>query len=257
MGALLISLFFVEGAEPSTAHAAPNVSPSGVGPSRSPAGWRRVLTESFARLDPERWQVYDGVPGGDPFGRFASSHVAVSAGVLVIDGYADPALGGVWATGGIATRPRFARRYGRYQVRFRFEGGTGVAHTALLVPADGSWPPEIDFSEDNGRGAQRDYATLHHGSDNAQIQDSIKVDLTRWHTVGVAWSPRRIDYLLDGRVWSRVRSRNVPSATMKLAIQTQAWGCGINDWEACVNATTPAHVRLFVDWVTIDAPARR
>jgi beta-glucanase (GH16 family) len=234
------------------------MSPSGVAPPRSaPSGWRRLLTENFARIAPERWQVYDGIPGGDPFGRFAASHVAASRGMVVIDGYADAAFGGTWTTGGIATRPRLARRYGRYAVRLRFEAGTGVAHTALLVPADGSWPPEIDFSEDNGRGAQRDYATLHHGADNTQIQRSVPVDLTKWHTLGVAWRPGRIEYLLDGRVWSRVRSPHVPSVAMKLAIQTQAWGCGINPWEACVDATTPAHVRLFVDWVTIDAPTRR
>jgi beta-glucanase (GH16 family) len=238
--------------------AAAQRGPSGVAPpARAPSGWRRVLTENFARIDPERWQLYDGVPGGDPFGLFASSHVAASNGVVVIDGFADPALGGAWATGGIATRPRLYRRYGRYLVRMRFSGGTGVAHTALLVPADGTWPPEIDFSEDNGRGAQRDYATLHHGPDNIQVQDDIRVDLTKWHTLGVAWRPGRLDFLLDGRVWSRIRSRNVPSAAMKLAIQTQAWGCGINDWEACVDTTTPAHVRLFVDWVTIDAHVRR
>jgi beta-glucanase (GH16 family) len=219
-----------------------------------PPQWQRVLTERFdgSRVGDQRWQTYVGTPSGDPFGYFSPSHVSVGGGVLTIDTFSDPALGGTWASGGIATLPNLSRRYGRYRVRLRFEAGRGVAHVVLLVAANGSWPPEIDFSEDNGRGGQADYATLHYGADDRQVGRRIGVNLSRWHTFGLNWTPGHLEYVLDGRVWARVASSAVPDIPMKLAIQTQAWGCGINAWEACVDATTPEHVRLFVDRVTID-----
>jgi beta-glucanase (GH16 family) len=145
--------------------------------------------------------------------------------------------------------------YGKYLVRFRFDSGVGIAHAILLWPADNSWPPEVDFSEDNGAGRQTDYATLHYGPSNTMVQHSLSVDLTQWHTLGVEWTPGRLVYTIDGRSWATVNDSQVPSVPMVLDIQTQAWACGTSNWEQCPNATTPSHVNLYVDWVVAYAPA--
>jgi beta-glucanase (GH16 family) len=215
------------------------------------AGWTQTMTEDFpgTTLDEERWQRYLGVPGGDPFGWFDPSHLSVGGGELVIDGYRDAALGGKWATGGVATQLELAQTYGKYLVRMRFDRGVGVNHALLLWPADESWPPEVDFGEDDGHGGRYSHATLHYGAQDSMIHRRVRVDLRRWHTIGVEWTPGRVAYTLDGRTWATVTSAHVPSQPMKLAIQTQAWGCGMGTWEGCVGATTPKHVRLEVDWV--------
>lgn len=233
--------------------------PSGVSaPVGDLPGWTPVLTDNFSgsTLDPTHWKTYLGVPGGDPAGWFDPSHVRVGAGKLVIDGYKDPALGGKWATGGVATQPGLAQTYGKYLVRLRFDRGVGVNHAILLWPAAETWPPEIDFSESDGLGDNVSYTTIHYGASDAMIHRQVGVDLRRWHTVGVEWSPGRVVYTLDGRAWATVRSARVPSQPMKLALQTQAWSCGGNLWGGCVGARTPAHVRLDVDWVVIYAPRR-
>jgi beta-glucanase (GH16 family) len=226
-------------------------SPSGVAmPVGNLPGWRQVLADDFtgATLDSSRWRLYWGQPGGDPGGWFDPNHVSVSKGQLVISGYRDRADGGKWATGGISDSPGLVQTYGKYLVRFRFDAGQGIAHAILLWPADNSWPPEIDFSEDNGSNRQTAYGTLHYGANNTQVQSHLAVNLTQWHTLGVQWTPGSLVYTLDGRAWASVKNAQVPSIPMTLDIQTQAWACGTSTWEQCPSASTPSHVNLYVDW---------
>jgi beta-glucanase (GH16 family) len=232
------------------AAAAPG-TPSGVPmPTGNLPGWHQVFADDFSgsTLDTSKWRLYWGQPGGDPGGWFDPSHVSVANGQLVISGYRDPADGGKWATGGLSSSPGLVQTYGKYLARFRFDAGVGIAHAILLWPADNSWPPEIDFSEDNGSNRETAYATLHYGAANTQVQRQVAVNLTHWHTLGVEWTPGRLVYTLDGRPWSTLTSSHVPAIPMTLDIQTQAWACGTSTWERCPNATTPSHVNLYVDW---------
>jgi hypothetical protein len=36
---------------------------------------------------------------------------------------------------------------------------------------------------------------------------------------------------------------------MQLALQTEAWRCGANNWEECANSSTPSEIDLDVDWI--------
>jgi beta-glucanase (GH16 family) len=220
-------------------------------PTTSPPGWRKVFADDFAgtSLKQSNWRLYWGEPGGDPGAWFDPNHVSVSGGELVISAYRDPADGGKWATGGISNSPALVQTYGKYLVRLRMDAGTGISHMALLWPADNSWPPEVDFSEDNATSRQTDFGTLHYGAHNTQVQHRVFVDLTKWHTLGVEWTPGRLVYTLDGRVWATTTGANVPSIPMTLDIQTQSWACGVNGWEGCTGSTTPSRVNLDVDWV--------
>ena len=225
-------------------------------PTAPSPGWREVFADDFTgrALDLDNWFTYDGQPAGDPGGWFDTTHVALSDGNLVISGYQDPADGGRWVTGGVCSKPALVQTYGKYLVRFRFDAGAGIAHAILLWPANNSWPPEIDFSEDNGADRQTTYATLHYGSSDTQMQHQTSVDLTQWHTLGVEWTSGRIAYTLDGAVWATVTGASVPAVPMVLDIQTQAWSSGTSTWERGTDSTTPAHVNLYVDWVVAYAP---
>jgi beta-glucanase (GH16 family) len=228
-----------------------NTAPSGVAmPVGDRPGWHQVFADNFngPTLNTDLWRLYWGEPGGDPGGWFDPSHVSVSNGMLVIGAYRDPADGGKWATGGVSSSPGLVQTYGKYLVRFRFDAGQGIAHAILLWPADNTWPPEIDFSEENGSDRQAAYATLHYGANNTQVQDQKPVDLTKWHTLGVEWTPGRLVYTLDGNAWAIVNNAQVPSTPMTMDIQTQAWACGTSTWEKCPNASTPSDVNLYVDW---------
>ena len=221
-------------------------------------GWRQVLADDFngSSLNTSNWYPYaSSQPGGDPGAWFLPSHVSVSGGDLVISAYRDPAAGGMWTSGGVTSEPGLVQTYGKYLVRFRFPPGHGIAHGLMLLPPAQPGPPEIDFSEDNGEERNVDTATLHYGAGNAMERTTVATDLTQWHTLGLEWTKEKLVYTLDGREWGRMEGSNVPSTPMALDMQTQAWSCGVNEWEACPDASTPATVNLYVDWVVAYAPA--
>jgi beta-glucanase (GH16 family) len=226
-------------------------------PPRQLAGLRRVLFDGFGgnRLNRRIWTPYTGRPGGDPGGWWEPSHVVVRDGVLNLETSRDPRAGGRWVSGGVSSARGLEQRYGTYLVRFRMDSGKGVGGVLLLWPQVQHWPPEIDFAESGGDRADRAdiTATLHYAPGDQTIARTVHGDFTRWHVMGVRWSPGRLVYTLDGRPWATVRSRHVPAERMELDLQAQAGTCG-DRYAPCPDATTPARVDLQVDWVAAYAP---
>ena len=138
------------------------------------------------------------------------------------------------------------------------DNGQGVSLVALLWPTTDTWPPEIDFTEDNGVSPRTvDTATEHWGTaaNPSQVNDTLAVNLSQWHTVGVEWTPGKIVYTMDGVPWATEANSNVSDVPMQLAVQTQAWQCNSagTGWETCVDGTTPAEVDMDVDWIAVYA----
>jgi glycosyl hydrolase family 16 len=220
-------------------------------PTAEPRGWHRVFADDFSHgLRASRWGAYSGHPGGDPGGLWAPSHAVVRGGVLNLETYRDPRFGGRWVSGGVSSARALHQTYGKYEVRFRMGSGKGVAAVLLLWPTRDSWPPEVDFAEDSGVTNARSTmsATLHYGADNNQIQRTVSADFTRWHTMGVEWTPGQLVYTLDSRPWAAVREPHVPHVPMEMDMQTQAGTCGDKN-APCPDSSTPAHVNLQVAWV--------
>lgn len=234
--------------------------PSGVlMPTKNPPGWREVFSDNFNgdTLNLDHWGAYTGSPGGDPNGVWSPSHVAVQNGELLLRSYEED---GHYVSAGVSSEPGLVQTYGKYLVRYRMGGGIGVSHAVLLWPATGDSGDEIDFSEDNGSIRRRAYTFLHWGIPKTdQTQETIKVNLTHWHTLGVQWTPGKVVYTLDGKPWKTLRSHHVPNIPMVLDLQTQTW-CGLNQpptntWERCIASTTPPEVDMDVDWVVAYARA--
>jgi beta-glucanase (GH16 family) len=236
-----------------TATAVTIAIPSGLAmPTTAPAGYKTAVADDFTgtSLNTAKWAKYNGQPGNDPAGAWLPSHDVVSAGTLTLKGYHE-ASNGRFTTGGVRQVFSAAQTYGQYMVRARMGKGKGVAMVNLLWPVKG-WPPEIDFAEDNGDAARTLYdGILHYNTPtktNAQKTMTGTVDLTQWHTYGVIWSPGNVSYTLDGQVWASYPNQYVSSQPMYLAMQTQAWPCGVQ-WENCRDSTTPAEVDMNIDWV--------
>jgi Glycosyl hydrolases family 16 len=250
------------GARPPAAPAATQVAQTAGGRQPMPRGnlrgWRQVFADSFngRSLNLAKWHLYSGAVGGDPAAWWDPLHVGVRHGMLVLKGYRDPHDGGRFATGGLAMLPSLARTYGKYLVRFRIDKGIGMSHVVLLWPANNSWPPEIDLSEDNGGPHVFMRGALHYGPPNAQIWRNLSINETRWHTVGVEWTRGLLRFTVDHRVWWTAHSRRVPRQPMVLVLQTQTWPC-TSGWGYCPNGKTPRVVHMDVDWVVAYARARR
>jgi beta-glucanase (GH16 family) len=213
--------------------------------------WRRVFFDDFRHgLASSRWGRYSGQPGGDPGGWWAPSHAVVAHGILNLETYRDPRFDGRWVSGGVSSAHALTQTYGRYEVRVRMDAGKGVAMIVLLWPSGNEWPPEIDFAENGGETKRRNTvsATLHYGSANNQIQRTLHANFTRWHVLGVEWTPQTLVYTLDGHTWARVHNDAVPSQPMELDLQAQAGTCG-HRYAPCPDASTPRVVNFGVDWV--------
>ncbi|WP_235826194.1 family 16 glycosylhydrolase [Candidatus Frankia alpina] len=102
---------------------------------------------------------------------------------------------------------------------------------------------------------QRDEA-VHNGAKNDTLSTptALTADFTAWHTVAVEWLPGRLSYYLDGRNVFTVlpaRTQNgaatIPSTSpMHMALQLDT---GCHDGIPCRDASTPAHISMYVDWI--------
>jgi len=191
-----------------TAHAHATTSP-----------WSLRLHDSFSNgISSARWGKYQGQPGGNPYAYWKASHVQGYAGSALLRGMRGTGDNGRFVTGGMMLNS-VAQTYGRYAVRAKFDRSTTIQHAMLLWPTSG-WPPEVDFSE--GPTSQGVMATSHWSGANSQIHAFKRVDMTQWHTYGVAWTPTSLTYTIDGVTWSRMTGAAVPHQAMRLAIQTVA-----------------------------------
>lgn len=202
-----------------------------------------VLVENFdgTSVDTGKWMIYHS-PTAQTNPRTGRAST-VSNGVLRLKG---GRYGGRDLSGGIAGK--LAQEYGRWEVRFRSEAGAGYTPVALLWPtaqSEGSDYAEIDFAEIVDPRRQGGGIFVHSGRSRSQHQ--LRTDFTRWHTVAVDWLPGRLTFWLDGaKVWD-YRGPNVPQGRrMGLALQND-----VVCEPRCRDASTPATVSMYVDWVKI------
>lgn len=227
---------------------ASNSEPSGEAPPSPWAlpGYRQSYVTDFGGSSlPPGWSAFSGTPGSDPGSQWASSHVVESGGLLQLNAWPDPAYGNEWVTGGLC-QCAVAQTYGAYFVRSRMTG-PGPTQVELLWPVSG-WPPEIDFSETYG-GDSSSMATLHFSSANDEVHQVLNIDMTKWHTWGVIWTPSLISYVVDGKVWGTVNvASEIPDQPMTLDLQQQTW---CSSGEAC--PTSPQSSQI--DWVAEYQPS--
>lgn len=216
----------------------------------APSPWKLVFRDDFngTVLDAARWGAYQGTARTG--GTWLRSHAQVRGGQLTLRGYQDPAAGGQWVAGGIGNRRGLVQTYGKYRVRMRVDNAYGLSYAVLLYPQSNQSPPEVDFAEGFGRSQQRTKATVHSGTPTARVRTGLTktVDMTKWHTVGVEWSPRKLVFTIDNVGWFTVTGSKVPSVPMVLDIQSQIHGCDQLVW-ACPRAGGPSRMNLYVDWV--------
>jgi len=212
-------------------------------PNAMPGYAQTYVTDFNGSTLPDGWQLFNGTATGDPGSQWAPSHVSLSGGLLQMNTYQDSNYGNAWVSGGACQCGSgvAGQTYGAYFVRSRTTG-PGPTVVQLLWPADNSWPPEIDFNETYGLTTATS-ATLHYTSSNQQVQRSLTIDMTQWHTFGVIWTPSSLTYTVDGQVWGTVDiPADIPNVPMTLDIDQQTW---CSSGFACPTTSQS----LLVDWV--------
>jgi Glycosyl hydrolases family 16 len=223
-----------------------HAEPSGLAPPGPAAmrGYRRTYATDFTGTKlPAGWNVFTGVPGGTHHeGQFAASHVVVDDGMLQLNSWRDPLYKNKWTTGGLCQcgRPIL---YGAVFVRSRITG-PGPNEVELLWPLSNTWPPEVDFNETGDVATATSWTVHYDGINDLTYQRTLApIDMTAWHTWGVIWTPKKLTFTVDGKVWGTLDARgSVPDVLMTLDLQ-QRPACAAS--LACVSGKQS----LLVDWV--------
>ena len=121
-------------------------------------------------------------------------------------------------SGMVTTYPSVHLKYGFVQVTARLPFGKGLWPAIWLIPADQSWPPEIDIVEhwDTQPTAS---ATLHYGKQNSQQRGTVNFpDADKgWHTYTLYWTQSRITIYYDNQL-VLTTTAHIPQQTMYLLL---------------------------------------
>ncbi|GAA1920633.1 hypothetical protein GCM10009737_22710 [Nocardioides lentus] len=218
--------------------------------------WREVFRDDFDTLDPAVWKTYDGVPGCCPAALWDSSMVRVEDSALLLD---TALVDGQWLSGGVgAWDSPLEQRYGRWDMRVRTEADAGgVTVAGLLWPAEGGWPPEIDFYEIFETQPDRREMTVtnHYGEVEADgthdaTRRPVRGDFSTWKVVSVRWTPDEIQVVVDGRAVETITAPGqIPDVPMWFAVQTAMKPV------AGEEPTFTGSRSTEIDWVRAYAPA--
>ncbi|MDB5495349.1 MAG: endo,3,4-beta-glycanase, C-terminal secretion signal protein, partial [Phenylobacterium sp.] len=107
-----------------------------------------------------------------------------------------------YTSGMISTKQSFAQTYGYFEMKAELPQAAGGWPAFWLVPADGSWPPELDVMETLTNDAHADYTTEHSIATGVHtshgISSYIPDTASGFHTYGVLWTPTDLVWYVDG-----------------------------------------------------------
>jgi beta-glucanase (GH16 family) len=150
-----------------------------------------------------------------------------------------------YTSGLITTQPSFHQTYGYFEMRARLPAGKGLWPAFWLLPADLSWPPEIDVMESIGD-PSKIYATLHSKLDPAPgVEIRVPASADGFHDFAVAWDAKATTWYLDGREVARHATPADLNKPMFMLVNLAVGG----HWPGAPDAATPFPARLSVRWV--------
>ena len=194
-------------------------------------------------------QLYVDADMADAEGRVGLDPFAVKDGVLTItaDRAPDtlkPRLGGYGYTSGlISSQPSFRQTYGYFEMRAALPRGKGLWPAFWLLPADLSWPPEIDVMESIGD-PTKVYVTAHSKTGKAQGIEA-RVPDEGFHTYAVAWDPKELVWYVDGLEAGRQPTPSDMHKPMYLLANLAMGG----DWAGAPDNSTRFPATYAIDYI--------
>ncbi|MFC3069747.1 family 16 glycosylhydrolase [Phenylobacterium soli] len=107
-----------------------------------------------------------------------------------------------YTSGMISTKQSFAQTYGYFEMKAELPQSAGGWPAFWLVPADGSWPPELDVMETLTNDPHADWTTEHSGVGGVHTSNGISSYIPDtadgFHTYGVLWTKTDLTWYVDG-----------------------------------------------------------
>lgn len=110
--------------------------------------------------------------------------------------------------GQLITDRSFSQTYGYFEMNAKLSSANGVVSGFWMLPADGSWPPELDVAEVVGSNPKTLALTAHSGSYTNPHWAAISDSTQDFHTYGVDWEPDKLTWYFDGK---QVAQENTPA----------------------------------------------
>ncbi|MBP1886395.1 family 16 glycosylhydrolase [Sinorhizobium mexicanum] len=169
--------------------------------------WAPEKGSTLTGNDELQWYInpdYQPTAAANPF--------SVTDGVLTIT--AKPASEAIQAetdgydytSGMLTTYSSFAQTYGYFEMRADMPDDQGAWPAFWLLPADGSWPPELDVVEMRGQDPNTVITTVHSNETGSQtsIASAAQVtDTSGFHKYGVLWTEEEIVWYFDDAAIAR------------------------------------------------------
>lgn len=150
-----------------------------------------------------------------------------------------------YASGMITTGGHFSFTYGYVEIRAKVPRGGALWTTLWLLPADFSWPPEVDILEAKGREPDRALTTYHPPGGGEPATWTDVANSGDWHTYAVDWRPGSLTWIIDGhQVFHQDQSPAVPMYVLaNLAVGGSFGGA--------IGSDTPSTASLDLDYVRV------
>jgi beta-glucanase (GH16 family) len=162
-----------------------------------------------------------------------------------------------YTSGLITTAKSFAQQYGFFEVRAQLPAGQGFWPAFWLLPASGSWPPEIDIFEVLGNDPTTGYFSLH-TTTGATVSNAVRMlpDLSAgFHTYGLSWQADRIKWYVDGNEVAEAATPADMHQPMYMLLNLAVGGAG--SWPGQPDPSLPT-AHMLIDYVRVwGTPLRR
>lgn len=147
---------------------------------------------------------------------------------------------------------KFTFTYGYMEMRARIPAGQGLWPAFWTLPADLSWPPEIDVFEILGNdpaviNMHYHYSTAGGGDGDTGSTWTGDDFAAGWHTYAVDWEPGSLTWYVDGVARRHYTNANVPSQPMYLLANLAVGG----NWPGSPNASTPFPSTFQIDYIRV------
>ena len=232
--------------------ASPSASPSrrpSPSPKPSPSPTRARDDFSAASIDRTQWGVYGPDSNYDP------AMVRVQSGELQILGEGNNPTAAANKSGGVCWCVNGNHRYGSWQVRAKFDAGSGYGQVIALWPqsdnatTDGS----MNFGSDSDAAKKALGVYVQPPGGATRGTGSLTGDFTAWHLYRLDWRPTYVRIYVDNKLIydssTGASPVSVPSAPMHLVLQQDK---GPKGGIPAANAQTPNPVIMHIDWVQYD-----
>jgi hypothetical protein len=228
-------------------------APASKGHSQSPSPAPVEVRDDFtaASLNGGRWFVY----GSNGAGAYSADMVRVQAGELQILGQGRNPTAAANKSGGLCWCVNGDHQYGTWQVRAKFDAGSGYRQVITLWPQSNNEATDGSMNVVSVGDAARAAAnvSLQPPGGGTRGSGSLAGDFTAWHVYKVEWRRAYVRIYVDSDlIYDSSTSANpvtIPSAPMHLVLQQDK---GPASGIPAANAQTPNAVVMHIDWVQYD-----